>query len=255
MLMARTLLFYVLFSFSFGATSQDKDRILIGAASDLKFALDSVITRYVEQYSGDKVDVAYSSSGKLFEQIAHGAPYDLFFSADKEYPARLKMKGLVIGQLYTYGVGRIVLWSKKIDPNKDAMESVLDPAIGKISMANPLHAPYGKRAEEALTYYGLHEKVSSRLVFGENISQAAQFITSGAADVGIIALSLATSPAMQKENGNYFLIPAVAHSPLEQAFVLLTNAKGNSAAITFKDFMLSDEAKRILRHFGFAEMK
>jgi len=253
LLLKRVLLFFVLLNASLGAAGQDKGKILIGAASDLKFALDSVISRYSVTHKNDKVDVTYSSSGKLFEQISHGAPYDLFFSADTEYPDKLKAKGLVIGELYVYGIGRIVLWSNKFDPVKDKMRSLLYPTIGKISIANPAHAPYGKRAVEALKYYNLYPKVLPRLVYGENISQAAQFITSGAADAGIIALSLATSPAMQNEKGSYFLIPAEAHSPLEQAFGLLTHAKGNAAATSFRDFMLSDEAKRILRHFGFVE--
>ncbi|MEJ7645348.1 MAG: molybdate ABC transporter substrate-binding protein [Chryseolinea sp.] len=233
--------------------SYGQEKVLVGAASDLKFALDSVIARYNLGQRYHRIEVTYSSSGKLFEQISHGAPYDIFFSADTAYPAKLKENGLVIGDLHSYGIGRIVIWSKKIDPIKGEMNSLINPLIRKISIANPAHAPYGKRAAEALTYYALYQKVLPLLVYGENISQAAQFVTSGAADAGIIALSLAISPAMQKEKGSYFLIPREAHTPLDQAFVLLTHAKANGTALAFIDFVRSDEAKRILRHFGFLD--
>ena len=244
------LLFVITSTFSRG---QNSDALLIAAASDLKFALDSAVTVFKKAYPGARIEVTYGSSGKLFEQISHTAPFDLFFSADIEYPLNLKKKGFALSEVHTYGVGRIVIWSHTIDPNKEQMNSLLDKMIRKIAIANPQHAPYGRRAEEALKHYKVYEKVKSKLVYGENISQTAQFVTTGAADAGIVALSLALSPAMKKLNGHYYIIPENAHKPLEQGFVILKKAEQNSLAIAFKDFMLGAEATKILGYFGFTK--
>jgi molybdate transport system substrate-binding protein len=232
--------------------AQSSDKILIAAASDLKFALDSIIGVFKKSYAKG-VDVTYGSSGKLFEQISNGAPFDIFFSADINYTKQLKEKGLTASEVYPYGVGRIVVWSKKIDPNKDGMKSLLAPSIKKIAIANPAHAPYGKRAEEALIYYKVLETVKGKLVYGENISQTAQFITTGAADIGIVALSLALSPNMKKEGGKYYLIPETSHNRLEQGAAITRHGKGNDLANAFMEFIKSDAANNILIHFGFTK--
>ena len=234
------------------ATAQQSTKILIAAASDLKFALDSIVTAFKNNNAGT-VDVTYGSSGKLFEQLTNNAPFDIFFSADINYPNQLKEKGLTLSEIYLYGIGRIVLWSKKVDPQKEGMKTLLQSSIKKIAIANPAHAPYGKRAEEALTYYKLLEPVKGKLVYGENISQTAQFVTTGAADIGIVALSLAVSPNMKKENGKYFLIPENSHKPLEQGVVIMHHANGNDYAKIFLEFVKSDTADAILSHFGFAK--
>jgi molybdate transport system substrate-binding protein len=232
--------------------AQTAAKILVAAASDLKFALDSVATLFKKSHPGT-VDITYGSSGKLFAQISNSAPFDIFFSADITYPQQLKEKQLTLSEIYIYGKGRIVLWSKKIDPKKDGMNTLLSPTISKIAIANPQHAPYGKRAEEALAYYKLTARVKPKLVYGENISQTAQFVTSGAADAGIVALSLAVSPNMKKENGAYFIIPEESHKPLEQGAVITKHAQGNDYATAFLDYMKSDAADAILRHFGFTK--
>ena len=232
---------------------QGKGELLIAAASDLKFALDSVVIVFKKANPGTRIDVTYGSSGKLYEQISHTAPFDFFFSADIGYPLNLRKAGIAISEVETYGIGRIVIWCKKLDPNTTGMNTLRDNRIAKIAIANPQHAPYGRRAEEALEYSKLYDKVKDKLVFGENISQAAQFVTSGAADAGIIALSLALSPAMKKQQGQYYLIPATAHSPLEQGFVILRHAEKNSLAVTFKNFMSGKDATAILSHFGFTK--
>ena len=231
----------------------DPKEITIAAASDLKFALDSVIANFKTANPGNDIKVVYGSSGKLSEQISNDAPFDIFFSADISYPQLLKAKGQTISDIRTYGIGRIVLWSKKLDPNKDKMNSLLDPSIIKISIADPAHAPYGQRAEESMKYYKVYDKVKDKLVMGENISQAAQFVTSGAADIGIIALSLALSPTMQKEGGKYYIIPQESHTKLEQAFVVLKHAEGNDLAKSFTDYMSSSSAKSILKFYGFSD--
>ena len=225
-------------------------KILVAAASDLKFALDSVIAVFKNKNQGT-VEVTYGSSGKIFEQISNGAPFDIFFSADIEYPRKLKDKGLTFTEPYIYGVGRIVVWSKKFNVEKQGMESLLEPGVRKISIANPQHAPYGRRAEEALKFYDMHDAVKGKLVMGENISQAAQFVTAGAADIGIVAYSLALSPNMKKENGKFYLVPENAHQRLDQAVVITKHGKGNDFAQTFLSFVKSEETKAVLTHFGF----
>jgi molybdate transport system substrate-binding protein len=225
-------------------------KILVAAASDLKFALDSVIVQFNQSQKG-RVDVTYGSSGKLSEQIANGAPFDIFFSADVSYPEKLKQKGKTASDIYNYGKGRIVVWSKKIDPAKTGMKSLLDPSIKKIAIANPLHAPYGQRALESIEYYKL--PVNDRLVYGENISQTAQFISTGAADIGIIALSLALSPNMKRENGKHFVIPENSHQPLIQGAVITSRGRDKKLATDFFTFIKSDPAKAVLKHFGFSQ--
>lgn len=227
-----------------------QERILIAAASDLKFALDSIVLIFKNANSGS-VEVSYGSSGKLSEQISNGAPFHIFFSADIHYPRMLEAKGFTSSDVYPYGIGRLVVWSKKMDPVGEGMRSLLSPSVRKIAMANPAHAPYGKRAEEALTYFNIIEAVKSKLVYGENISQAAQFVTSGAADIGIVALSLALSPSMQREGGKYYLIPETSHSALEQGVVITRQGNGNSLAKAFMTFMKGETATGILTHFGF----
>jgi molybdate transport system substrate-binding protein len=241
-----------LISFAVQSQAQQANKIRIAAASDLKFALDSVAAIFKKTNPGI-VDITYGSSGKFFEQLSNGAPFDIFFSADISYPTQLKEKKFALSEVYPYGIGRIVLWSKKLDPEKDGMNILLQSSIKKIAIANPAHAPYGKRAEEALVNYKLFESVKEKLVYGENISQTAQFVTTGAADIGIVALSLALSPNMKKENGKYFLIPENSHQPLVQGVVIMHHAEGNDLAKVFLEFVKGDTATAILQHFGFTK--
>jgi len=245
--------FFILCCLSISLTtkSQASSTVLIAAASDLKFAMDSAIAVFKKTHPDLRVDVTYGSSGKLYEQISHSAPFDLFFSADIEYPLNLKKKGFASSDVYTYGIGRIVLWSNVIDRSAVGMDMLSTTSIRKIAIANPRHAPYGRRAEEALRHFNIYDQVKNKLVYGENISQTAQFVTTGAADAGIIALSLALSPAMKKHKGQYYMIPENAHTPLEQGFVVLRNAMGNPHVSSFKDFMLTSTATEILGFYGF----
>lgn len=236
----------------FSAQAQSSEKILIAAAADLKFALDSVISVF-NQTDKRTVQVTYGSSGKLFEQISNSAPFDLFFSADINYPNLLKERGLAASEVYPYGIGRIVLWSRKFDPTVDKMESLRSSSVRKIAIANPDHAPYGKRAEESMNYYKVFDSVKSKLVFGENISQTAQFVTTGAADIGIIALSLALSPTMKKLGGNYYLIPENTHQQLLQGAVITRRASQNRLALDFLEFVKGSKATEILAYFGFTK--
>jgi molybdate transport system substrate-binding protein len=245
----RRLFAIILLLACYAAPAQDK--ILVAAASDLRFALDSAISKFGLAHDGKVVEVTYGSSGKLSEQIMNGAPFDLFFSADISYPEVLKKNGKAASEIYQYGKGRIVVWSKRTDPAKHEIRSLLDPSVKKIAIANPQHAPYGKRALESIEYYKLN--VNDKLVYGENISQTAQFISTGAADIGIIALSLALSPNMKKENGKYFLIPETSHQPLIQGAIITVSGRDKKLASEFFEYMKSDSAKAILKYFGFSQ--
>lgn len=236
---------------SVAQTSPPAGEITVAAASDLRYAMDSLVSLFRRQQPRIKVTVIYGSSGKFFQQISHDAPFDVFFSADIDYPNQLKQRALTASPIHTYAIGRLVLWSQTLDPVLKGMKTLVDPTIRTIAIANPLHAPYGQRAEESLKHYGLYEQVKSRFVKGENIAQTAQFVATGAADIGIIALSLALSPSLEAK-GHYFLIPATTHAPLEQAYVVLKRAQANKAAFAFTAFVASPPAQTVLKTFGFS---
>jgi molybdate transport system substrate-binding protein len=226
--------------------------VTIAAASDLSFAFKELGAEY-EKQPGNHVKLSLGSSGNFFSQIQNGAPFDLYFSADIGYPKKLEEAGLVVpGSLYPYAVGRIVLWignGSHLDLSK-GLEILRDPTIKKIAIANPKHAPYGRAAVAAMEYSKVYEQVKDKLILGENISQAAQFIESGACDAGIIALSLALAPVM-KSAGQYWEIPATAHSPLEQGAVILKQSKNPEAARQLLEFIKSPHGQEIMKRYGF----
>ncbi|HTB99150.1 MAG TPA: molybdate ABC transporter substrate-binding protein, partial [Ferruginibacter sp.] len=248
-----TSMILVLTAFTSLTMAQSNSKITIAAASDLKPAMDSIIAAYEILDPAATIEVTYGSSGKFFEQILNDAPFDIFFSADIDYPNKLKDKNFTISDVKTYGYGQLVLWSKNVDPNIKKMNTLLHNGITKIAIANPDHAPYGTRAVESLKFYNLYDKLQSKLVLGENISQTAQFITTGAADIGLIALSLALSPNMQNEGGKYYIIPNNSHSPLQQAYAITKHAQGNTTATKFYDFISSATAVNILKKYGFSQ--
>jgi molybdate transport system substrate-binding protein len=226
------------------------DRITVAAASDLRFALDELVADFQRGHPGGTIEVVYGSSGKFAIQIRQGAPFDVFFSADIAYPRALEAEGLALAPTRPYAVGRIVLWSATIDVRALALKDLADPALGRIAIANPRHAPYGKRAEEALRAAGVWEAVQARLVQGENIAQTAQFVQTGNATVGIIALSLALNPELARQGG-YRLIDATLHAPLEQGFILTRRAEGKPLAEAFAAFIGSAPARALLQRYGF----
>jgi molybdate transport system substrate-binding protein len=227
--------------------------VRVAAAADLKFAMSDLAAQY-DKHTGNKIDVTYGSSGNFFSQIQNGAPFDVFFSADIEYPRKLEAAGLTDpGTLCEYAVGRIVIWApadSKIDVAKQGWNALLDASVQKIAIANPEHAPYGRAAVAAMKKVGIYERVAAKLVYGENISQAAQFAQSGNAQAGIVALSLAVSPAMK--DGQRWEIPAEMHAPIEQGAVLLKSARNKRAARDFLDFVKSDAGRPTLAKYGFA---
>jgi molybdate transport system substrate-binding protein len=231
------------------AIAQD---LSIAAAADLQFAMQDITTRF-QQQTGRKVQVVYGSSGNFAQQLRSGAPFDVFFSANLDYPRGLEEDGLIEpGTFYTYARGKIVLWvpnGSSLNPDV-GLAALLQPSVKKIAIANPDHAPYGKAAVSALQSEHIYEKVKDRLVLGENISQAASFVTSGAADAGIVALALALSPNM-REKGKYAEIPASDYPPIEQACVILRSSKNKEVARQFLLFLQSKPIQHLFRQYGF----
>lgn len=226
-------------------------QINIAAAADLKFCLDAIIASFKLAHPGSTINVSYGSSGNFATQIRENAPFDLFFSADIEYPRRLHKDGLTASAVTPYAVGRIVLWSATVNAHRLTLADLARNDIGKIAIANPRHAPYGKRAEEALRASGVWNKVRAKLVFGENIAQTAQFVQSGNAQVGIIALSLAVSPELSGK-GRYSMIPDTLHQPLEQAFVITRHGADNALAKAFAGYLETPESRATMTKYGFA---
>jgi molybdate transport system substrate-binding protein len=216
--------------------------------------MDQLVLQF-EKQTGTHVAVTYGSSGNLFSQIQNGAPFDLFFSADSEYPRKLNEAGLVLpNSADSYAIGKLVLWcpaGSKLTPEKSGWSSLLDPAVQKIAIANPDHAPYGRAAIEALKNSGVYEKVKAKLVFGENISQAAQFIQSGNAEIGILAESIVHSPAFA--SGSIWKVPQSQYTPLLQSFVALKSSVQKDAALAFLTYVKSPAAQAILEKYGFAK--
>ena len=235
-----------------GATPESP-RIRVAAAADLQFALEELDAQF-EKRAARRIDVVYGSSGNFFAQIQSGAPFDVFLSADMEYPRKLEAAGLAApGTFFEYATGRIAIWmpgDAKVDLSRLGWQALRQPGVERIAIANPEHAPYGRAAVAALRNAGVYEQVRRRLVYGENIAQAAQFAASGSAQAGILALSLAISPAMR--DGQRWEIPADMHPPIEQGAVILKNASDKEGARAFMDFLKSDAGRKILESHGFA---
>lgn len=247
----KDLIAFVL-AFLFLALPASGQEIAVAAAADLKFAMIDVAGEY-EKQTGNKVNVTYGSSGNFFSQLQNGAPFDLFFSADIDYARKLDAAGLAEpGTLYLYAIGRIAIWTQpdsKVDVATLGWKALLDERVQKIAIANPEHAPYGRAAVAAMKKAGIYEQVRPKLVYGDNISQAAQFVQSGSAQAGIVALSLAISGGMK--DGKRWDIPEEMHPPIEQAAILMKNAKNKEAAREFLDFVKTDEARATLAKYGF----
>lgn len=224
--------------------------LTIAAAADLKYAMAEVVKNFRAERPDDRVEVIYGSSGKFSTQIANGAPFDMFFSADIQFPRELEKKGLTAGDTRPYAVGRIVLWSLKPELAKTPFRDLPKVAIRKFAIANPQHAPYGLRAQEAMQHQGVWEAMKPKLVMGENIAHTAQFVDSGAADAGILALALVLSPTMQGK-GAWTLIPDDWHEPLEQGYAITRRAAANPLARDFARYMESDSARAVMRRYGF----
>lgn len=225
----------------------------VAAAADLQFAMSDLAGRY-EKKTETKIEVSYGSSGNFRAQIANGAPFDLFFSADADYPKQLVAAGFADAEtMTTYAEGHLVLWAPggaNLRFAERGLAALEDSRVEKIAIANPEHAPYGRAAVAALRKAGLYDEVKAKLVYGENISQAAQFTQSGNAQVGIIALSLTFAESMK--GGEKWEIPAELYPPIVQVAVIVHSSANKEAAKAFLEFVKSEEGRRVLSKYGLA---
>ncbi len=236
--------------------TQEKDKkseLLVAAAADLNPALHDFAQQY-EKKSGVRIKLSFGASGALTQQIENGAPFDLFFSADMDYPKRLIADGQAdAASLYQYSLGKLVLWvpsNSPLDVERQGMATLLDDSVKKIAIANPEHAPYGRAAVAALKHAGLYDRLADRFVMGENVSQTAQFAESGNAQAGFVALAHALSPAV-KSMGKFWIVPADYYPPLEQGVIVLNRSQHKKEAADFLQYLKTKEASDVFRKYGF----
>ena len=236
------------------APSADRREVRVAAAADLKFAFDELAAAFQKEHPDVKVTATYGSSGTLYSQLRNRAPFDLYLSADIDFPRKLVDGGLALGESeFVYAVGHLVVWvpnQSRLDLDKLGIKAVADPSVKKLAIANPRFAPYGRAAEAALKKLGVYDEVKGRLVFGENIAQTAQFVESGAADAGMIALSLALAPTL-KDKGRYWMVPLDAYPGLEQGGVIMSWAKDLDATRALREFVKGEDGRAILKRYGF----
>lgn len=236
-----------------GVSSATRAKVRVAAAADLKFALETIRTEFAETRPDIELVVTYGSSGTFFQQLSNRAPFDLFLSADLNYPRKLAEAGLASSDdLFSYAVGRLVVWAANgspVDPTR-GMPALTDPAARKVAIANPQHAPYGVAAVAAMKTAGVYEAVRGKLVLGENVAQAAEFVLSGNAQVGVIALSLAVSPQFRQE-GRYAEVALDSYPRIEQGGVVMADAQNPAATRSVKDYLLSEKGLAVLKSYGF----
>ena len=226
----------------------------IYAASDLKYALDEIIAHFVKKHPGVAIKPIYGASGKGMVMIERGAPFDLFFSANFDYVKALAKKGFIAKEPKVHARGRLVLWSThpRFDPAL-GLKNLTQSWVRKVAIANPKHAPYGMKAKEVLENAGLYEKLKAKLVYGANIAQTAGFVKTGTADIGIVALSLLLAPSIQKSSHNvYYLLDEALYTPLLQGYGITKRGANKPEALAFYRFVESDEAKRVMKKYGFS---
>jgi molybdate transport system substrate-binding protein len=234
------------------SSTASAEELAVAAASALNWAMKEATVKF-EAVSGAKINLSMGSSGNLYSQIKNDVPFDLYFSSDIGYPKKLEEAGMTApGTLYRYAVGRLVLWVPKesrLDVEK-GMELLRNSGIKKVAIPNPKHAPYGRAAVSALNHFQVYDAVKDKLAVAENTAQAAKFVESGAADVGMIALSVAVAPDM-KAAGRYWEIPLDAHPAIEQGAVILKQSKNQELAKQFLEFVRGNEGQEIMRRYGF----
>lgn len=236
------------------AGTRAAEKVSVAAAANLVYALDALNAGFKRTASEVTLTATTGASGNLFAQIKNGAPFDVFLSADTEYPAAMIDAGLGdAGTLRTFATGRLVLWTTRagVDPS-DLAAAVRAAMVKKIALAQPKIAPYGRAAQAALEMLGAWRDVQPKLVFGESVSQTAQFVQTGNADLGFVAMSLVLSPALANK-GRWKEVPAEMYAAisLDHAGVLTKRGAANPAAKRYLEFLGSEAAKKILREFGY----
>lgn len=237
--------------------SQEKTsspELLVAAAADLSAAMNEIGHNF-EKNTGAQVRLSFGASGALTQQIQNGAPFDVFLSADMDYPKQLIASGDAdAASLYQYAVGKLVLWVPADSPlhvERKGMDVLLDPSIKKISIANPQHAPYGRAAVAALKHAALYERMADRIVIGESVSQAAQFVESGNAQAGFVALAHAAAPSMRGK-GKYWQVPQEFYPALAQGAVVISRSQHKKEAREFLEYLKTKDAAEVFRKYGFS---
>lgn len=228
------------------------DTLLVAAASDLTYCIDALGEAFRKEAPGAQVKVSVGASGNFFAQIKSGAPFDVFLSADMDYPRRLASEGAAdAASLAPYALGRLAVWSldQRFDPSS-GMRAFADKRFARVAIANPEVAPYGRAARAALVHYGVWDDVQGRLVLGENVAQTAQFVQTGNAQLGIVSLATVLSPRLAGI-GRYYLVPEEGLAPIEQGAIVTKRGQGNPLAARFVRFLQSPEARAILVRSGF----
>ncbi len=224
----------------------------IAAAANLKAAMDALGPAFEAKHPGVSLQISLGASGSITTQIQQGAPFDLFLAADAEFPERLVAAGLVIGESFPYATGRLVLWVRRdagLDPAREGLKVLLRPAVKRIAIGNPAVAPFGRSAEAVLKSAGLLEAVQAKLVFGENIAQAAQYLQTGAAEAGLISSSQALAPALA--SGLVWTVPQQLYPVQKQCGVILKRTNQPALAAAFKAYLLSPEGQAVLARQGY----
>jgi len=241
----------ILFSLVFlcASIAISAQNVRIAAAANLRYVMEEIKAQYESENPKSKIDITFGSSGTLTQQILNGAKFDLFFAADTDFPKKIADAGFAAGDVKTYIYGKLALWSLTLDVSK-GLETLTLPEVKKIAIADPKKAPYGESAVELLKKQGLYDTLSEKIVWGENISQAAQFAFSGNAELGFIALSLALAPDMQSK-GKYYVFPSEICPPLEQACVSIKGSEKNKAAAKFLKYVMSKKCDALWLKYGY----
>jgi molybdate transport system substrate-binding protein len=236
-------------------SAEHRRQLRIAAAADLQFALEEIIGAFQQGHSDIHMEAVYGSSGNFYSQLINHAPFDMFLAADLDYPRRLVERGAVMrDSLFVYAVGRLAVWVRRdsrLNFEQGGLGVLADPSVKKIAIANPEHAPYGKATVAALRNLHVYDQVRDRLVYGDNVAQAAHFVRSGAADAGVIAMSLALAPAL-KEAGRLWEVPISSYPRLEQGCVTLSWTRDPEAARLLSAFLTGPEGRQILSRYGLA---
>jgi molybdate transport system substrate-binding protein len=225
--------------------------VKVAAAANLRSVFMEIKDKYEKENPGVKLDVTFGSSGNFVQQIMNGASFDFFMAADKSFPLKLQSQGMTYGKVATYIYGKLAMWSNSIDVNKGV--SVLkQDAVKRIAIAKPETAPYGERAVELLKKQGLFNDLQTKIIYGDNISAAAQYAFTGNAEVGFIALSLAMAPEMVGK-GKCYVIPQNLYSPIEQACVLIKKPARNLTAEKFMKYILGNSCDKLWEKYGYSK--
>ncbi len=241
---------FLMLSLTTLAYTSKAETVHIGVAANFAKPMSEITTHFEKRY-GHQILISIASSGKLFAQIHQGAPFDILLSADMEIPSKLAGKGLALSNSqFTYATGRLILWSSTLDILNEAASPLRTLSYNKLAIANPKLAPFGQAAIEVLDKLNMTSEVQTKLVFGDNISQTFQFVSSGNADIGFVALSQVWNDG-EITSGAGWLVPQALYSPIRQDAVLLERGQNNPAAIEFLAFLKSNEVQKIIERYGY----